>query len=230
MAFNRNQINTLNTRQYASDDPLKIVTSTNIDIEINGRKIGLIQSFSRNEGRDVTPVSEIGTEGLVQLVPNNYQGGTLSVDHFRIYGRLMFETLGLYDLGAPQSFIANFNPIAHLAQQRLPFSVKVTVRGAAKEDPSIINRRIVEVYHGCWLTSYSYDVSSGNITVSEKAEIKYTWPEIINDEETFKDPGLQGIFLTKFQQSESLIDEQFAIPQDAGNETNLSTGIIGFNG
>lgn len=229
MAFNRQVINTLNTRQYASDDPLKIVTSTNVDIELNGRKVGLIQSFQRQERRDTTPVSEIGTEGIVQLIPNNYQGGTLQVEHLRIYGRLFFETIGIYDLGAPQSFIANFNPVAHLGQQRLPFAVKVSVRGAAKEDPSIINRRLVEVYHGCWLEDYSYSVRNGEITVSESAAIRYTWVEIINDEETFKDPGLQGIFLSKFQQSEALIDEQFAIPQDAGNETNLSTGSIGFN-
>lgn len=219
--------NTLNTRQYASDEPLKILTSTNIELEINGQRIGLIQSFSRNEQRDVTAIFEIGTEGAVQLIPNNYSGGSIRASHFRIYGRLLFETLKLYDLGAPQSFIANFNPVAHLAQQRLPFSIKVTARGAAKNDPSLINRRIQEVYHGCWITSYGYNVTSNDITVSEEVDIRYTWCEVVNDDESFKDQGPDANDLLKLRPE--LIDESFAVPPDAEHETNLSTGVIGQN-
>lgn len=229
MAFTREDINTLNTRQYASDAPLKIATSTNIDIEFNGKKVGLIQSFRKDEKRNNTKVSEIGTEGLVQIIPNNYEGGSLSVDHLRIYGRTFLETMGIYDLGAPRTFIANFNPVAHLGQQRLPFAVRVTLRGAAKNNSSEINRRIVEVYHGCWLTDNSYTVTNGEITIKESANLDYTWVEILHDDNSFKDPGLTDNFLTRFQQSSHLIDNNFAIPRDAELETSLSTGTIGFN-
>lgn len=168
--------NTLNTRQYPNDNEIGIVTSTNIDIKINGQRVGLMQSFSRQESREVQRIMEIGSEGLVQLVPQNYQGGTLECEALAVYGRLFFRAIKIKDYGAPQSYIANYNPVGMLVQNRIPITVEVTTRGRRFGQGGIDAPKmsmLKETFYGCFLTSYSKSVSANDITVAERISIAY---------------------------------------------------------
>lgn len=175
--------NTLNTRQYPDEKEIGIVTSTNIQIKINGQPIGLIQSLRRDESRDVQRVMEIGTEGLVQLVPQNYQGGTLSVDALAVYGRLFFRAIRMKDWGAPQSFIANYNPVGMLVQNRIPFTVEVLTRGRNHNKGPGSLGQIREIFHGCFLTQYGKTVQISDVTVTETVQIAYA-RVVVTDEKT----------------------------------------------
>ena len=67
------------------------VTSTNIRIKANDITIGMIQSFSVSENRDVTKVQSVGIEGVTQAVPQNYKGGTIQATRVAMYGSRFYD-------------------------------------------------------------------------------------------------------------------------------------------
>lgn len=78
-----------------------VQTSTNIFIYANGCIVGMIQSFNVNESRNITKMQAIGWEGVVQAVPNNTEGGSISVSRMALYNSNLFNALGLNKTGIP---------------------------------------------------------------------------------------------------------------------------------
>ena len=71
------------------------MTSTNVFIYSNGNIVGMISDFQVNEGRNTVKLQAIGTEGVIQQVPNNTNGGTLSVKRIALYSSNIWNALGL---------------------------------------------------------------------------------------------------------------------------------------
>jgi len=61
------------------------ITTTNVSIYSNGMKLGFVQSFTPSESRDITPIQELGTEGVVQMVPGNTRGGQIQLQRVALY-------------------------------------------------------------------------------------------------------------------------------------------------
>lgn|SRR3712207_5565793 len=162
------------------------VTSTNISIFSNNQRIGFVQSFSPSEQRTITPVQELGTEGVVQMAAGNTNGGTISMQKFAVYNANLWNALGLTRTGqfvspADSNFNMNSNsskdehyqtygnPFKTLKDQRVPLEIKVQTRQPGKDAPPSI-----ETYIDCWLTSYSKTLSAQNITVAESCSMSYS--------------------------------------------------------
>lgn len=85
----------------APDTNSLVQTSTNIFIYANGCIVGMIQSFNVSESRNITKAQAIGWEGVVQAIPNNTEGGSISVSRMALYNSNLFNALGLNKTGIP---------------------------------------------------------------------------------------------------------------------------------
>lgn len=146
------------------------VTTTNIDVYANGLRVGFVQSFSPSESRNIIKVQELGTEGVVQSVPSNTNGGQLSVSRFAVYNSDFYNAVSLTKTG---QFIkkADGNPFRTLKEQRVPleFKVKTTIPTGSESF-----KYIIDTYVDCWLASYTKTISATTITVTEQSTIQYS--------------------------------------------------------
>lgn len=159
-----------------------VVTSTNISVFSNDMRIGFVQSFSPSESRTITPVQELGTEGVVQMVAGNTNGGTISLTKFAVYNADLWNSLGLTrtgqfvsptdqsSSGTKDSTYATYsNPFKTLKDQRVPLEIKIETKQPGDETAIY-----TETYIDCWLTSYNKTISSQTITISESCNMSYS--------------------------------------------------------
>lgn len=182
----------------ASDTNSLIQTSTNIFIYSNGSIVGMIQSFSVSEQRNINKLQAIGWEGVVQAVPSNTNGGQLQVSRIALYQSSIWNALGLtsngksynplgmkvHDANSPAEATGwdkstHTNDIAGstvssrlifktLKDQRVPLEIKVQTKRRGST-----SEYYVETYVDCWLSSYSKSYTVQTITVAEQATIQY---------------------------------------------------------
>lgn len=158
------------------------ITTTNITVEANGSKVGFIQSFNPSESRNIIKVQELGTEGVVQSVPSNTNGGQLSITRFAVYNSNLFNALGATrngkfssvdnqssgtTLGDNNELLTYSNPFKTLKDQRVP--LEIVARTTTPNGTVYIER-----YIDCWLASYSKTVAATTITVTETATVQYS--------------------------------------------------------
>lgn len=151
----------------SSFDNSLLQTSTNIDILSNGNVIGMIQSFTVTENRDIQKLQEVGTEGVVQAVPGNTKGGSLNVSRMALYGSNLWDAVGLTGLKNADNSLQIFQT---LKNQRVPFEIQVKT---PSNDTTSTVSYYIETYIDCWLSSYSKTFAVGTITVTEQATIMY---------------------------------------------------------
>lgn len=197
-AYDSSVNNNLNTQRASGmpsigDNGSKLaVLSTNISVYSNEQRVGFIQDISPSESRSITPIQELGTEGVVQMVASNTNGGTLSCSRFAVYNASLFNALGLTGTGTftkatdkafgttkynydgkeiNQTNTNNTlsNPFKTLKDQRVPIEIKLSIR-----QPGRNAKPITQTYIDCWLTQYSKAVSSSTITITESCTISYS--------------------------------------------------------
>lgn len=147
-----------------ADYPVKglATASTNIKIKCNGRLVGMIQSFNISENRAVNKLQSVGVEGVIQAVPSNTNGGSISAQRIALYGERVYDALGIENWsGDPKRLFST------LKDQRLPFEIEVQTN-TPDGMPSY-----VETYQDCWIASYKKSYTVQNITVSEDVTIQY---------------------------------------------------------
>ncbi len=172
------------------------ITSTNIEIYCNNQRVGFIQSFSPSESRTITPIQELGTEGVVQMAPGNTNGGQISINRIALFNGNLFNALGMTKTGhfatyseqIPGNAVAQGgtgntlgNPFKNLKEQRVPLEIQVKTKMPDMETKAYY----VETYVDCWLSAYSKAISAGQITVAETATIVYS--DVYSDYVTAKD-------------------------------------------
>ena len=164
--------------------PTMAITTTNIQVYANGMRVGFVQSFNPSESRNIVKVQELGTEGVVQAVPGNTNGGQLSISRFAVYNASLFNAIGGTDNGkfteagnmyydnAPQSNGIFSNPFKTLKDQRVPleFKVKTTMPTGTSDTAGYY----VETYVDCWLSTYSKTIAANTITITESATVQYS--------------------------------------------------------
>lgn len=167
--------------------------------------VGAIQTLAPTETRPLVRISELGTDGVLQVVPNAAFTVELAVT------RLVFDFRRL-----PAAFGRSFR---HIHAQRNPFDIVVTdyntyaehytntfngaghIPDGSIRDPNTLtdfervttsatdvsmndgevsaNQYITTRYVNCWLTSYSYTYDQSNYLITENATV---WAETVIDE------------------------------------------------
>jgi len=193
---NLSNITTSNTNGLA-------VASTNIFIYANGTPVGMIQSFNVSESRNINKLQAIGWEGIVQAVPSNTNGGTLTVNRMALYESNLGRALGLTDsanAGSPLghkihkfgrntsgSGGSDYHEVdTDEAKERVSsnavFSTlrdqrvpfEIEVKTPIKPASKTSDAEyFIERYVDCWIQNYSKTYQVGTITVSESATISY---------------------------------------------------------
>ena len=172
--------------QKSGDDGAYLAAlSTNVSVYVNGERVGFMQDLSPSESRTITPIQELGTEGVVQMVAANTNGGTLSCSRFAVYNANLFNALGLTGTGKFMPGSANdndkyypnrdntyrtyHNVFKSLKDNRVPIEVMVQLN-----QPGEGSKPKYETYIDCWLTNYGRTISSSQITISETCTISYS--------------------------------------------------------
>lgn len=132
-------------------------TSHSLTIKANGVTIGLLQGWSPQQSRQITPIYEINQEssGLpLENVPGNVQNLTISVQRYDLWTKRMEEAFGTRDL-------------TMLSNQNSGFSVQEfwTYPSGQQE---------VWEYTGCWFESLGRSFSStDNRIINVNATLRY---------------------------------------------------------
>ena len=162
------------------------ITTTNISVWCNGSRVGVIKKFSVKESRTNEKLKELGTEGVVQIVPGNTRGGTIDVERIALYNSNIFNALGLTRYGnfqksseyKPSNKGDSYhrpkngtfsNPFKTLKDQRVP--IEIQTRTQLDGDA---NAWYVETYVDCWINSFSRSIAAETITISESVTIDYS--------------------------------------------------------
>ena len=129
--------------------------STQIAILVNGEAVGAIQSFGQTQQRSTKPITEVGTDGVIEIVPSSATQITLSIQ------RMVFDGLSL-----TEAFKRGF---MNIAAQRIPFDIVVVDRFSSASDGD--NEALVTIYKNCWFTNLAKTYSSQDYVISENASV-----------------------------------------------------------
>lgn len=143
-----------------------LATSTNIVLKANNQPIGLVQSIQAQENRSINKLQEIGRLGVVQAVPGNTNGGSISTSRIAIYNNRLYSAL---QLTVPDGDSSLFTT---LRQQEVP--LEIIIESAPTVALGGLDSNVyVETYVDCWLSSFNKSISVGSITITESATIQY---------------------------------------------------------
>ena len=126
--------------------------STQIIVYVNGEPVGAIQSFQETQARSNKRISEVGTDGIIEIVPQAPAQVTLSVN------RIVFDGLSL-----PESFARGFK---NIHAQRIPFDIVVIDKFTGTD-----NDAVVTTYHNCWFSNLTKTYQVTDYTIAESANI-----------------------------------------------------------
>jgi len=144
---------TRNTNTPITDTQGRNVTkthlSTNIIIKVDGNAVGAIKSLQVTERRNITPISEVGTDGVIDSAPSKSTEISVECTRTRFSKQRIAEAFG-------RGFI-------HAHSQRFPFDIEIQdIFADANEANAIIT-----VIENCWINNISYTYSSDEFVISE---------------------------------------------------------------
>ena len=149
--------------------------STQIIIEVDNQPVGAVQSLRTTQTRALAKIKEIGTDGIIEIVPQSATEFSISVD------RMVFDRKTL-----PEAFSRAF---LNIHAQRIPFDIKIYDFSSAIADPpdptsatfdptatfdAATNSQglVTTVYENCWFASLGTTFSADNYVITQTAEIQ----------------------------------------------------------
>lgn len=135
------------------DSTTRTSLSTQIIIMVNNEPVGAIQSFRVGQARGIKDITEVGTDGIIELVPNSANRVSLTIN------RIYFDGISL-----PEAFSRGFR---NLQSQRIPFDIIVIDQTTGTGDNAII-----ETYHNCWFESLNTTFNSSDYVIIQDASVK----------------------------------------------------------
>lgn len=166
-----------NTNTAFSPGTIQAGLSALIEISVAGEKIGAIQELTTSEARGLERIQEVGTDGIIEVVPIEATKVDLRAS------RLVFERLRI-----TEAFARAFQ---HIQAQTVPF--RITVKqfngrpGGAGGEENISTR--TTYYENCWFTSMDSSYKSGAYLITENAQI---WAERAVNASAFPDTPIFG--------------------------------------
>lgn len=139
--------------------------STQILVKIDGKAVGAIQSLTATQSRRMKRVTEIGTDGVIELVPNTATEISLRVE------RIVFMKKGL-----PEAFNRAYT---NIHAQRVPFDIFIydftNAKGATLDNGFFSGDTaegiITTVYENCWFNNLEVRYQAGDYIIAQNAGI-----------------------------------------------------------
>lgn len=152
--------------------------STQILIKVDKVYVGALQRLTVNQTRPLERVKEIGTDGVIEIVPNGPTTFELTAS------RIVFDQVRL-----PESFARAFR---FINSQRIPFDIEVfdlsnvTPPGGVGDLNSTANVNtkatgiVTMKYVNCWFTSYSTPYQADTYLITEEATLWCETAHLVN--------------------------------------------------
>ena len=134
------------------DSTTHTALSTQVLIMVNNEPVGAIQSFQVNQRRSNKRVTEIGTDGTIEIVPESKTDISITIS------RIAFDGLSL-----PEGFARGYR---NLQSQRIPFDIIVIDQFSGQGDDAIIT-----TYHNCWFSSMDKQFQAESYIIVENASV-----------------------------------------------------------
>jgi len=134
--------------------------STQIIIKVEDTPVGALQRLTVAQNRPLQRIQEIGTDGVIEIVPNNATTFELTAD------RIVFDQLRL-----PEAFKRGFR---FINSQRLPFDILVIDLSNTGPDAKLtddLEGSVAMTYRNCWFTRYDTPYAADNYVITETASI-----------------------------------------------------------
>jgi len=138
------------------DSTTKSSLSTQIIIMVNNEPVGAVQSFQESQSRSNKQIQEVGTDGIIEIVPNTAAKVTLTIN------RIYFDGLSL-----PEAFSRGFR---NLQAQRISFDIVVIDQFTGTGNDAIIT-----TYHDCWFNNLSITYSATDYVIAQNANVDVTY-------------------------------------------------------
>jgi hypothetical protein len=142
--------------------------STQILIKVAGTAVGAVQEFSVDQNRSNKRLTEVGTDGVIEIVPDRATEVKLSIK------RIYFDKKSL-----PEAFERGFH---NIHAQRVPFDIEVhdfsrvelPSPAPADFDLNPANNPvglITHVYENCWFNSLRVSYSATDYVIIQDASV-----------------------------------------------------------
>jgi hypothetical protein len=135
------------------DSTTRTALSTQVIIMVNNEPVGAIQQFSENQSRSIRRITEVGTDGTIELAPESAAEVEVSIN------RVVFDGLTV-----TEAFSRGFR---NIQSQRIPFDIVVIDQYTGTGDDAVIT-----TYHNCWFTSINKSYNSSDYIIVEDASVK----------------------------------------------------------
>lgn len=156
------------------DSTTRTALSTQVIIMVNNEPVGAIQSFEESQNRSPKRVTEVGTDGTIEIVPASASEVSLSIS------RIVFDGLTI-----TEAFSRGFR---NLQAQRIPFDIIVIDQYTGTGDDAVIT-----TYHNCWFTRLSKTYDSSDYVVLQNADVEVEYISTIRGgEATALSQGVGG--------------------------------------
>jgi hypothetical protein len=134
--------------------------STQIIIKVDGNPVGALQTLTVDQARSVHRVTEIGTDGVIEIVPNK------AAEYSLIAHRIVFDQLRL-----PEAFSRGFR---FIGAQRLAFDIDIYDVASVNTPGGPIGSTgsIIMTYKNCWFTQMSTPYATGDYLITETSKIE----------------------------------------------------------
>ena len=156
------------------DSTTRTGLSTQIVIMVNGNPVGAIQSFGENQSRGLKPISEVGMDGQIEIVPSASTTIELSIT------RIVFDGLSV-----TEAFSRGFR---NVAAQRIPFDIVVFDKSGGGGPTTWITT----TYHNCWFKSIAKSYTSSDYVISEQANVSSEYMSTSQNTEPVAGQGYDG--------------------------------------
>lgn len=134
------------------DGTTRTALSTQILILVNNEPVGAVQSFAETQTRGIKRIMEIGTDGVVEAVPERAAEISLRVT------RIVFDGLSI-----TEAFSRGFR---NIQAQRIPFDIVVIDQYTGTDNDAVIT-----TYENCWFGNISKTYNADGFVISEDADI-----------------------------------------------------------
>ena len=135
------------------DSKTRTSLSTQVLIYVNGEPVGAVQSLQIQQSRPLKAMQEVGTDGIIEIVPSGATTYSISCS------RMVFDGLTL-----PEAMSRSW---VNIAAQRIPFDIVIIDRffGDSQKET------VVTTLHNCWMKSLSKQYQANDYTITESANL-----------------------------------------------------------
>lgn len=152
----------------ASNASTQTGLSTQILVQVEGQKVGGIQSLSVDQRRPLKEITEVGTDGVIEITPSGATTFGIQIERIYFDRKTITEALGRAFLNI-QSQRAPFDIIVY-DYHNVPAAAVDVANGYDVSDAS--PGVIITVYENVWIESLSKSYSSGDYIIMENISCK----------------------------------------------------------